>query len=57
MTIMLVFGSYGGFYASTRRGMIRICLGWVAVTVVDYDIENAMENMQGELRSLKHNHS
>lgn len=53
MTIMLVFGSYGGFYVYVRRWMFRICLGWVAFTIADYDIENAIANQLEERNQLR----
>lgn len=44
MTITLVFGSYGGFYVSFKNSW-RICLGWVALTVYFFDIENVLEDL------------
>ena len=38
MTILVSFGAYGGFYV--RFGYTwRICFGWVAVTVLPFDID------------------
>jgi hypothetical protein len=42
LTIMLVFGSYGGFYINFKD-CIRICFGWVAFTVYYFDMENILE--------------
>lgn len=41
MTIMLVVGSYGGFYICKWR----ICLGWVALSFLGVDLEKCLENI------------
>ena len=41
MTIIFSFGRYGGFYCS--RG--RLCLGWMAITVLLFDIDDVLEKL------------
>lgn len=39
MSIIFSFGSYGGFYL--RWGyMKRLCLGWFAITITPFDIDD-----------------
>jgi len=47
LSIMLVFGSYGGFYI-TAKSHLRICLGWAALTIYPFDLENALENLMNK---------
>ena len=43
LSITLVFGSYGGFYATFSGFSWRICLGWVAFSIYPQtDIEDFM---------------
>ncbi len=37
-SLILSIGSYGGFYIR-RHKTFRICLGWVALTVIPFDID------------------
>ncbi len=48
LSFTLVFGTYGGFHILWQRkttGSVRICLGWVALTMYLYDMENAISNL------------
>lgn len=38
MTFMLSFGKYGGFYFHADYS-VRLCLGWVALTIIPADID------------------
>ncbi len=39
-TFMISGGSYGGFYIKFRKTSWRICLGWVAFTLIFMDFES-----------------
>lgn len=39
LTFMISIGCYGGFYASAKRTSWRLCLGWIAFTVIFCDFE------------------
>jgi hypothetical protein len=39
MSIILSWGRYGGFYCHSGR----LCLGWVAVTVIGREIDDVIE--------------
>jgi hypothetical protein len=45
VSLMVVIGKYGGFYIHKGHGSFRICLGWIAITFFNYDIEDAFEKM------------
>jgi hypothetical protein len=46
-SITLVFGRYGGFYASVSSISVRLCLGWVAFTIYyRHDIEEFITALQ-----------
>jgi len=42
MTICLSFGRYGGFYVH-RGHTWRVCLGWVALTILWADIDDVLD--------------
>jgi hypothetical protein len=33
-SVIFSFGKYGGFYLMNRECMKRICLGWIAITLI-----------------------
>lgn len=41
MTIMFSIGKWGGFYWH-RDFSIRLCLGWVAITLLPVDVDEIM---------------
>ena len=43
LTLMINFGAYGGIYAKIYKISARICLGWVAFTVINQDIDYILE--------------
>ena len=48
MSILIVFGSYGGFnFIKVKGWSYRICIGWMAVTIYCKDIENLLEELMG----------
>jgi hypothetical protein len=56
MTVMLTFGHYAGFEFLCGRphGMwFRLCLGWVALTVLGYDVEETLARAATTLDSLE----
>ena len=51
LTIFLTIGRYGGIYAHAyRTGTLRLCLGWIALTVCFYDAELMIEDIQKHLK-------
>lgn len=58
LSFTLVFGSYGGFHIIVKNAF-RICLGWVAFTIMPYDLETNMDNLftklDNEIKQLKIN--
>ena len=44
LTFMVNFGAYGGFYAKIYKVSARICLGWVAFTVIKRDVDFLLED-------------
>lgn len=42
-TLMVVFGSYGGFHIRYAEDTLGICLGWMAITCYFYDYEDALK--------------
>lgn len=48
-SILLVFGSYAGFYIRPDR----ICLGWVALSYLVYDIEAVLEDLMADSKKLR----
>jgi len=51
MTIAISFGKYGGFYIY-RGYMPRICLGWMAITIMKFDFDVFLEKMLVEKKVL-----
>jgi len=47
-TIMINVGSWGGFYTS-GGGSFRICLGWIALTIFPFDMDNVLYDIFKEL--------
>ena len=37
MTIILSIGEWGGVYVKVSRHVLRLCLGWVALTLMPID--------------------
>lgn len=52
-SITLVFGPYGGFYVYTSKHSWRLCLGWMALSILFYDVENSVTNHINELKSQR----
>lgn len=44
MTFMISFGHYGGFYFH-KDFSIRLCLGWVAFTILPADIDDIFDRL------------
>lgn len=42
LSLMICIGSYGGFYFLKRPESIRLCLGWIAFTLLFYDLEKRL---------------
>lgn len=57
LTILTAFGSYGGFnFSKQKKWSYRICLGWMAITVILADVEKLLEkHMSGKKDSIKDN--
>lgn len=46
ITITLCIGKFGGFYATASTRVIRVCLGWIAITLYPMnDLERYIENL------------
>ena len=48
ISFLFVIGSYGGFFVTYKSSSFHICLGFLAMTIFFYDVENAMNNMMQE---------
>ena len=46
MTLMLVLGEYGGWHVSSGH----LCLGWVSVTYLPFDLELRLEMLMEETK-------
>lgn len=44
-SIILSVGKYGGFYLQRGEAMKRICLGWVAVTLITPEYDDRMTTL------------
>jgi len=61
LTFLLCFGRYGGFHIINGKSLFRICLGWIAFTIIYYDFEiyiNELEKIlehQREARNINEN--
>lgn len=45
LSILITFGSWGGFSLIKQSGAIRLGLGWIGVIVFLYDAENKLTNI------------
>lgn len=45
ISFLLVLGSWGGFHYTQESSAVHLCLGFVAVTVFFYDVENTLYNI------------
>lgn len=45
MTLALSIGKWGGFYLYAGY-TLRLCLGWVAVTIIPDDIDDILGNLE-----------
>ena len=45
MTFAIIIGKYGGFYVNFGKesGMYRICLGWIAIDLYKFEIDEVMK--------------
>jgi hypothetical protein len=50
LTLMLIFGPYGGFHVSWGH----LCLGWVSFTIMGVDIEVVLDTFVSEEKKLRH---
>lgn len=54
-TIFLTIGRYGGFYANAyKTGTLRLCLGWIALTICFYDAELMIDDIRNYSKNLNH---
>jgi len=42
ISFLIVIGSYGSFHFTNTKSAMHLCLGWLAITIFYYDIENAI---------------
>lgn len=49
MTFMINIGRYGGFYAKAGR----ICLGWIAFSLMPYDLDPKLEHLVAIRRAAR----
>ena len=50
MSVLIVinFKSYGGFYIDkVKNWSLRICLGWIAITIWKKDVEDILQKQMG----------
>jgi hypothetical protein len=52
MSIIFSFGKFGGFYYF-RGNTIRICIGWMAVTILFKDIDIQLLEILDNIRDSK----
>jgi len=45
MTLMISIGKWGGFYPHFGKSTCRICLGFIAFTIVWFDLDMVLEDM------------
>lgn len=45
MSFILSFGKYGGFYIKNGKISFRVCLGWMAFTILYEDIDNTFNRI------------
>lgn len=50
ISITIILGKYGGFYVFRSPTTFRICLGFIAFTIYNYDLDKKMEAVM-----LEHN--
>jgi hypothetical protein len=42
ISFLICIGSYGGFHFTKNASAYHLCLGWLALTLFMYDVENKM---------------
>ncbi|WP_299255347.1 hypothetical protein [uncultured Lacinutrix sp.] len=42
ISFLICIGSYGGFHFTKSASAYHLCLGWIALTLFMYDVENKM---------------
>ena len=42
ISFLLVCGSYGGFHFTKGKSSLHLCIGFIALTLFFYDVENAL---------------
>ena len=42
ISLSICIGSWGGVYAYKGESTLRLCLGWMAITLYLYDLENVI---------------
>lgn len=52
MSIILSFGAYGGFYCRWNYSF-RLCLGWVALTIIPVDLDTLLSKLMADELSRK----
>lgn len=53
MTITINFGGNGGIYTSFTRKAWRVCLGYVALTVYWFDLDDVLVELDKENQRLR----
>lgn len=61
MTIIVNIGAWGGFYISRGRSTpptppwpsTRLCLGWVAFTILPFDIDPVLARLTGMVNAVR----
>ena len=48
MSIILSIGRWGGVYVFYRDYSIRLCLGWLALTILPEDIDVALDRLRAQ---------
>ena len=46
MSIILSLGRWGGVYVFYRGYSFRLCLGWVALTILPEDIDGVLDRLR-----------
>ena len=44
-SLVVSYGRWGGFYFHHGENAIRLCLGWIAITIIPADIDDLFERL------------
>ena len=47
-SLILSFGKYGGFYCYNGKSMKRICLGWIALTLIIPEFDESFKGVMAK---------